>query len=196
MSPTVPRIRLVSAPMVAMNTHFCHIRAMISSLMLASNPAPESWSSTACSRGVRAPSCVPIVRLAPGLSWTTSPSSLTCVAITTTPPSTACSPNRLLSTARCAIPFRNGTTVVHGPTAGAKSAMACSSAVALTDSSTMSAGSVSSPAMTSLGRTTCLASASAPGPTIRSPRSRSCSARCGRTRNATSRPSCASRAPK
>jgi hypothetical protein len=34
----------VSAPMVAMNTHFCHIRAMISSLMLASNPAPESWS--------------------------------------------------------------------------------------------------------------------------------------------------------
>jgi hypothetical protein len=44
MSPTVPRIRQVNEPIVAMNTHFCHIRAMISSLMLASNPAPESWS--------------------------------------------------------------------------------------------------------------------------------------------------------
>jgi hypothetical protein len=44
MSPTVPRIRQVNAPTVAINTHFCHIRALISWLMLASNPAPASWS--------------------------------------------------------------------------------------------------------------------------------------------------------
>jgi hypothetical protein len=33
-----------AAGQVGQDTHFCHIRAMISSLMLASNPAPESWS--------------------------------------------------------------------------------------------------------------------------------------------------------
>src|SRR5580658_9848319 len=89
MSPTVPRIRQVSAPTVAMNTHFCHIRAMISSLMLASKPAPLSWSYAAWRRALRVPSWDPIVRLAPGPSMMTSPSSLAVARMTTTPPSTA-----------------------------------------------------------------------------------------------------------
>ena len=82
--------------------------------------------------------------------------------------------------------------MLRGPTAGATSASAASSAKAFTVSSTASYGPVIWSTVTSDGRRV----TSPCGLRICSPFSRNCAARFGRTRNVTSRPASASRPPK
>ncbi len=56
------------------------------------------------------------------------PSGSSVVATRHTPPSTGLSPNRSISRSRWRIPFSSGTIIVSGPTEGARSASAGSSA--------------------------------------------------------------------
>ena len=127
-SPTVPRIMQVMPPSEASISHLFHSSVSIRVERVAANFAPCIAASSACTRGVMLPSSSPYNRSCIGLICTIRKAGSRSPAMRQTPPSTRPAPNRACNASKWRMPFSTGTIAVSGPTAGAMSVMAGSSA--------------------------------------------------------------------